>query len=85
VDSVDPILPNFGTGPYGQVARFYTNRCTRPGDSGAVFGIQNADSAVAAGLAVDRTVDGELLEYSIWMWLAGVLANLDADLIGWEE
>lgn len=85
VDSVDPILPNYGTGRFGQVGRFYTNRCTAPGDSGAVLGIQGSSMASAAGLAVERTVDGEQIEYSMWMWLAGVLDELGVDLVGWER
>lgn len=84
VDGADPILPNYGTGPYGQVARFYTTRSTQPGDSGAVLALGGHEEGIAAGMCVDRTTDGEMLEYSIWMWLAGVMDELDVQLVGWE-
>lgn len=85
VETADPILPNYRVGPYGQVARFYTSRCTKLGDSSAVLGLKVGESMQAAGLAVDRTVEGEQIEYSIWMWIAGVLGELNVDLIGWEK
>lgn len=85
VDSCDPILPHYRTGRFGQVGRFYTNRTTAPGDSGAVLVLQGTENGTAAGLGVARTEEGERIEYSVWMWLAGVLDELRVDLVAWNS
>jgi hypothetical protein len=74
IDAVDPILPYYDKQSVGRV---YTNRCTEPGDSGAV--LFDADGN-ALGLASMRTVDKAVPAFSLWMWMPGVLDALGAEL-----
>jgi len=77
VDSVDPILPKYGSGVW--IGRLYTNRSTSPGDSGAV--LVNGEGQ-AMGMSVTRTVEGEPLSFSMWTWMAGLLDAVGARLAG---
>lgn len=78
IDDVDPILPNYSPTEATKIARVYTNRCTSLGDSGAV--LVNGDG-VAIGQTVMRTKEDEDLQYSVWMWMAGVLDSLEVEPI----
>jgi hypothetical protein len=78
IDGVDPILPHYSPNEPNGIARVYTNRCTVPGDSGAAL---VTDDGVIIGLSSMRTHEDEDLQYSVWMWMAGVLDSLNVEFI----
>jgi hypothetical protein len=80
IDSVDPILPRYSVQIPTGIARVYTNRCTEPGDSGAV--LVDDERGAVIGQATTRTAEGEQLEYSVWLWMAGVLDAVEAQPLG---
>jgi hypothetical protein len=77
IDSYDPILPFYSTSNPAGIARVYTNRCTKPGDSGAALVTEDGE---VVGVATHRTKEDQELEFAVWMWAAGVLDALNADL-----
>lgn len=78
VDAVDPILPHIGTSHCAMVGRFYTDRVTDPGDSGAYL-VLNPD--IIAGQAFARSAGMSPVSYSIWTWMEGIRRSLRVDLI----
>ena len=75
VEGSDYLLPHFSR---NEIGRFYTNRVTQPGDSGAVL---VDDAGLALGMASSVSTTEYFLPMSVWMYMPGVLLAVQSTIV----